>query len=431
MSSTRFYGPAVCLVGVNHDTSPLWVRERLSIPRSRVPDALQALRGYVPSGVILATCNRTEVYAVGDDRQLLQNSIEKFLVDWSGVAREQLSPSFHIAFEYNAIRHVTETASGLRSLIVGEWEIQGQVRQALEEAERERMADLPLRKLFQHAIRVGRRVREDTDISKNALSVSSVAVDMASKATVDIKKCHVLLIGAGQAGKLAARAFAQRGVSRLSVINRSLESAEELAAALGGRAVELGCLRDEIEAADVVISCTGAPHCVLRRELVEDVMKDRQSRPMVIVDIAVPRDVDASVKEIDGVRLYDIDDFIYVSKTHRKAREREIDKAMQIIDEEMERFAERWREMDVKPVVGALMQMADDVRQRQLRLTLKKLPPMSPEEQACLEAMTKSIVNKILHNPIKCLKENGHDDGEMVDAVKELFGLDGKVPQKR
>jgi glutamyl-tRNA reductase len=431
MGGTRFYGPAVCLVGVSHDTTPLQVRERLSIPKSRVPGALQSLRDYVPSGVILATCNRTEVYAVGDDARVLQDSLESFLVDWSGVAREQLSPSFHIAFEYDAVRHVTETASGLRSMIVGEWEIQGQVRQALEEAERARMADLPLRKLFQHAIRVGRRVREDTDISKNALSVSSVAVDLASKATVDIKKCRVLLIGAGQAGKLAARAFAQRGVSRLSVINRSLESAEELATALGGRAVELDCLREEVESADVVISCTGAPHCVLRRELVEEVMRLRPSRPMVIVDIAVPRDVDASVKEIDGVCLYNIDDFIHVSKTHRKAREREIDKAMQIIDEEMERFAERWREMDVKPVVGALMQMADDVRERQLRLTLKKLPPMSPEEQACLEAMTKSIVNKILRNPIKCLKENGHDDGEMVDAVKELFGLDGKAAQKR
>jgi glutamyl-tRNA reductase len=431
MGGTRFAGPAVCLVGVSHDTAPLQVRERLSIPRSRVPSALQALRDYVPSGVILATCNRTEVYAIGDDARTLQESLESFLVDWSGVAKEQLSPSFHIAFEYDAVRHVTETASGLRSMIVGEWEIQGQVRQALEEAEHASMADLPLRKLFQHAIRVGRRVREDTDISKNALSVSSVAVDLASKATVDIKKCRVLLIGAGQAGKLAARAFAQRGVRRLSVINRSLESAEELASALGGRAVDLGFLHDEVEAADVVISCTGAPHCVLRRELVEDVMKHRLARPMVIVDIAVPRDVDASVKEIDGVRLYDIDDFIHVSKAHRKAREREIDKAMRIIDEEMELFAERWRAMEVQPVVGALMQMADDVRERQLRLTMKKLPPMTEEEQACLEAMTKSIVNKILRNPIKCLKENGHDDGELVDTVRTLFGIDEEVTRKK
>ena len=200
MGGTRFSSPAVCLVGVSHDTAPLQVRERLSIPRSRVPDALQALRDYVPSGVILATCNRTEVYAVGDDGRALQDSLEGFLVDWSGVAKKQLSPRFHIAFEYDAIRHVTETASGLRSMIVGEWEIQGQVRQALEEAERAQMVDLPLRKLFQHAIRVGRRVRADTDISKNALSVSSVAVALASKAAGDIKNCRVLLIGAGQAG---------------------------------------------------------------------------------------------------------------------------------------------------------------------------------------------------------------------------------------
>jgi glutamyl-tRNA reductase len=312
-------------------------------------------------------------------------------------------------------------------MIVGEWEIQGQVRQAFRMAEQAGMVDPMLRKLFQHAIRVGRRVRDETDISKNALSISSVAVNLAARAVGDVHNCRVVLIGAGQAGKLVARAFAQRGVADISIINRSLSCAEELAESVGGRAVELSSLRGEMEAADIVISCTGAPHSVVDSSLVKNVMRARPSRPLVIVDIAVPRDVDPEVKHIDGVHLYDIDDFMNLSKTHRKAREREIARAMGIIDEEMDRFTEQWHAMGMKPVVDALMQRAEDIRRRQLQLTLKKLPPLSKEEMASIEAMTKSIVHKILHNPLECLKNNGHDDGAMVQMVKELFDIEVKA----
>jgi glutamyl-tRNA reductase len=293
------------------------------------------------------------------------------------------------------------------------------------------MVDPLLRKLFQHAIRVGRRVRDETDISKNALSVSSVAVKLAAGAVGDIHSCRVVLIGAGQAGKLAARAFSQRGVDRMSVINRSLDCAEELAASVGGRAVALENLRSEMEAADIVISCTGAPHVVVDLELIKSVMRARPSRPLVLVDIAVPRDIDPAVKQVDGVHLYNIDDFMNVSKTHRKAREKEIAKAMSIIDEEMAVFSEQWHALSVKPVVDALMQRAEDIRKRQLQLTLKKLPPLSEEELASIEAMTRSIVHKILHNPVECLKSNGHDDGAMVEVVKELFDIDVRASLKK
>ena len=419
--------PQVYLTGISYDTAPLLIREGLSISKGRIQEVLAELSRYVNSGVVLATCNRTEVYAVGDEKHSSAESIQDFFCEWSGFSQEQLSPHLHTAQGRDAVRHLTETASGLRSMIIGEWEIQGQVRQAFRIAEQVGMVDPLLRKLFQHAIRVGRRVRDETDISKNALSVSSVAVNLAAKAVGDVRSCRVVLIGAGQAGKLVAKAFSQRGMTGISVINRSLQGAEELVASLGGKAVELSRLPEEMEAADIVISCTGAPHIVVDYDLVRSVMHARPSRPLVIVDIAVPRDIDPSVKQIDGVYLYDIDDFTQVSKTHRKAREREIAKAMCIIDEEMERFLEQWHSLSVKPVVDALMQKAEDIRKRQLQLTLKKLPPLSEEELASIEAMTKSIVHKILHNPVEYLKSNGHRDGAMVETVKELFGIDGKA----
>jgi glutamyl-tRNA reductase len=331
----------------------------------------------------------------------------------------------------DAVRHLTETASGLCSMIVGEWEIQGQVRRALQAAEAAGMADPHINKVFQQAIRVGRRVREETDISKNALSVSSVAVKLAAGAVGDVRKCRVVLVGAGQAGKLVTRAFAQRGVSDVAVINRSLDCAEELAASVGGRAVALENLRVEMEAADIVISCTGAPHAVVDYDIVANVMRTRPSRPLVIVDIAVPRDIDPAVKRVDGVHLYDIDDCMNVSKTHRRAREKEIARAMSIIDEEMERFAEQWHAMSVKPIVDALMQKAEGIRKRQLQLTLKKLPPLSDDERDSIEAMTRSIVHKILHNPVECLKNNGQDDGAMVNVVKELFDIEIEASRKK
>lgn len=431
VGGNKSYSPQICLTGISYDTTPLPVRERLSIPRDRIEEALAQLGRYVGGGVILATCNRTEIYSVGNDKDSPAEPIRDFFCAWSGLPRDQLAPHLHTKGGLDAVRHLTETASGLCSMIVGEWEIQGQVRRALQAAEGAGMADPLLSKVFQHAIRVGRRVRDETDISRNALSVSSVAVKLASKVAGDVRGCRVLLIGAGQAGKLAARAFAQRGVADIAIINRSPECAAELAESVGGRSAALENLRAEMGSADIVISCTGAPHAVVDCDIVADVMRTRPSRPLVLVDIAVPRDIDPAVKQINGVHLYDIDDFMNVSKTHRRAREKEIAKAMSIIDDEMARFTAQWHAVSAEPVIDALMRKAEGIRKHQLQLTLKKLPPLSDEEAESIEAMTKSIVHKILHNPVECLKNNGHDDGAMAETVKELFGIDVEASLKK
>jgi len=420
---TKLAGPQVHVVGVNYSTTPLLIREKLSIPKSQMQEALACLQKHVSNGIILATCNRTEVYAVAENKRSSEQVIRRFLEEWSGVQKEELEPYLYYSKNYTAMRRLSRITAGLYSMIIGEYEILGQVRQALEDAERAQMVNLPLRNLFQHAIRTGRRVRDETDISKNALSVSSVAVDLATKVASDIHNCRVLLIGAGEAGKLVARALSERGVPRITVTSRSAKNAQELASILGGNYVNIDEMHNEMKAADIVITCTGAPHFVLHREIVERVVSARPERPLVIVDIAVPRDVEPEVEQIEGVFLYDIDDIDQASELNRKDRESEANSAMAIIDEEMENLLTWWQGLEVKPTITALTQMAEDIRQHQLNMSLKKLPLMNPEEQEVLEAMTKAIINKMLHHPIRCLKENKHRNGDLVKTVYDLFAL--------
>jgi len=423
-NAPKIAGPHVVVVGVNYTTTPLWIREKLSIPRSQINEALESLRNYVPHGVILATCNRTEIYSIEDTSRHVEQSIRRFLTDWSVIPEEDLAPYFYQSRNYTAMRHLCRTASGLYSMIIGEYEILGQVKQALDNAERCEMINLPLRNLFQHAIRTGRRVRDETQISKNALSVSSVAVDLATNVVGDIQNCRVLLIGAGEAGKLVAKALIQRGVTNISIASRSSSRAQDLALMLNGDCIGVDEIYPMMRASDIVISCTGSPHYVVHQKGVEELMRYREGRPLVIVDIAVPRDVEASVKHIEGVFAYDIDDLDQVSEINRKEREKEVEKAMQIVDDEMENLRTRWQSLEAKPTITALKRRAEAIRQRQVQLGLKKLTSLTQEEQQAIDTMTKALVNKLLHNPIKCLRENGYKNGEVNRLVHELFDLD-------
>lgn len=420
----KLAGPQICAIGVNYTRTPIAVREKLSIPRWQIQDALVSLRDYVPKGIILATCNRTEVYAIDDIDHSAEQAIYEFLKDRSGLSEYSLAPYLYIHHNYRAMRRLYKITSGLYSMILGEHEILGQVRQALEVAEKAQMVNLPLRRLFQQAISTGRRVRKETDISKNSLSISSVAVDLAAKVTGNIHDCRILVIGAGEAGKLVAKALSQRRVSQISVSSRSLVRAQELASMLGGKAIASSEKWDELATSDIVISCSGSPHFVIHYDQVKEATLNRSARPLVIVDIAVPRDVEPEVKQIEGVFLYDIDDLNNTLGMNREDREGEVDKAMAIINSDLEHLLEWWQSLEAKPTVSALMQMAESIRQQQLNLTLKKLPPLSQEEHDSLEAMTKSIINKILHNPIQCLNENGHQEESFIRIARDLFALD-------
>lgn len=416
----------VCVVGVNHKTTPVAIRGKLAIGASQLQHALLSLHNYVSQGIILCTCNRTEVYTLAGKGTPAESASLSFLNARANLSQADLLQHIYVYHGEAAVKHLFQVTSGLDSMIIGEFEILGQVRRALEEAEKSRLVGLPLLSLFRHAVRVGRRVRAETGISKHALSVSSVAVDLAARVVGDIRHCRIVVIGAGEAGRLVAKACRERGASQIVVVSRSQEKGAALAAMLRGTWVPMENLGQVLVTCDIVISCSGAPHSVLKLGLVQQVMSTRPEHPLVIIDIAVPPDVEYQVKQLNNVFLYDIDELTKVGESNHKQRQNEIQRAMQIVDDEVARFTSYWQELEVKPVISALVKKAEEIRQAKLGMTLKKLPKLSDEERAHIEAMTKAIVQKILHEPIQRLKSNNHQKEEYIRIINELFCLDEK-----
>ena len=417
------FGMQINVAGVNHSTTPIEIRERLAVSNEHLADALSLLHGHVSQGLILSTCNRIEVYSVLESSDSSQPGMD-FFKAWANISDSDLSSYIYRYRNEAAVRHLFGVASGLDSMIIGEFEILGQVKNSLQEAEKAGMAGHPLRALVNQALRVGRQVREKTGISKNALSVSSVAVDLAAKAMGDLTRCKALVIGTGEAGKLVAKALKERGIVQITATSRSYEKASALAKTLGGSSVDIGSLGQELIGCDIAISCTGAPHLILDLKTLETAMSARVNQPLVIIDIAVPRDVDPEVGRLDNVFLYDIDDFTHISQHNRKQRETETHKAMEIIESEVNRFASQWQTLEVKPIISSLAGKAEAIRQAQLKSTLKKLRRLSEEERQSLEAMTKAIVQKILHDPIQHLKKDADERDDYIKLVAELFRLD-------
>ncbi len=414
----------ICLVGINHHTAPVAIREQAAIRSGKLDEALQLLRAYTAHGVILSTCNRTEVYTVHQDIDYARQASLDFLQSHLKTSDAALLEYTHVLDGEAAVTHLFRTASGLDSMIIGEYEVLGQVRQALEAAEKAEMVNLPLRRIFQNAIRTGRKVREETGISKNALSVSSVAVDLAARAVGNLEDCRMLVIGAGEAGRLVAKAARERGVSQIVVASRTQERAASLAEMLGGTSISMNNLEEELYTCDIVVTCADAPHCILDVRQVNESRRKRDGLPLVIIDIAVPRNVEPGVAQIENVFLYNIDDLSQISEQNRRQREMEVRKVEEIITGEMAKFADWWRDYKVRPVIRAMMSQAEEIRLAHLNRTLKRLPPLSDEEQYSLEMMTRAIVAKILKAPIHNLKTNGHSNGDYLEKVKELFQLD-------
>ncbi len=411
----------VSLVGINHRTTPIAIREKVAISAEKFCDSLSLLRHYVPHGIILSTCNRTEVYTM-DSHPAEEAGID-FLNAMTGVSFTDLLPHIYLCKNETAFRYLFRVASGLDSMIVGEFEILGQIGHALEVAEQTKMVNLPLRHIFQSAIRAGRRVREETEISKNALSISSVAVEMATEVVGDLGDCKMLVIGTGEAGRLVAKAAKERGTSRIVIASRTQERASALAVTLGGIPISVNNIAEELSTCNIVVNCTSAPRRILDFHRIEVAMKTRPEFPLVIIDIGVPRNVEPTAGQINNVFLYNIDDFTQISDRNRKQRESEVQKAKEIIATEMVKLTSWWWALEVRPVVSALMRKAEDIRSAQLSKTLKKLRPLSDEERDNLEAMSKSIVTKILRDPIRCLKTNINNN-DYAEIVNKLFQLD-------
>jgi len=408
------------LVGTSHRLAPVEVREKVAFDLEAASDLAERLAGE-GEAVCLSTCNRTELYLAQQDA----GQAEAFAV--AALAQGEIE-LYRLRDEAAAL-HLFRVAAGLDSLVVGEGEILGQVRAAYEAGSCGPVLD----RLFRQALHVGKKVRTETAIAESPTSVPSAAAALAQQVFGDLDGCRVLLIGAGEISEVAARSLAARGASIAAVTSRTEERAAELAARFGGRAVPFDQVRTELEQANVVVSSTSSPDYVLSPDLVPD----RRGRPLFVIDLAVPRDVDPALAELDDCYLYDIDDLQAVVSESLNGRRREAARAESIVAHEADRFRHWQASLDVVPAIASLRERAERIRSRELEKAESRLEGLSESERRTVESLTTQIVNKLLHVPIVRLKEAAATDGAYVDAARHLFDLgedesaaQGRKPRK-
>ncbi|MHB1131083.1 MAG: glutamyl-tRNA reductase [Chloroflexota bacterium] len=419
----------VIVVGLNHQAAPVEVRELLAFSPVKLREAQMALRQRAAENVILSTCNRMEVYAVSPAGRNAGDDIVAFLGEFHGLGRDEYAPYLYRHVGMEAVGHLFTVAAGLDSMILGEPQILGQVRAAYEASAASHTAGPLLSRAFSQALKAGKKVRSDTAISRHAVSVSYAAVELARKIFGSLAGRKVLVVGAGKMGELAARTLLDNGLAAVVVTNRTYAIAMELAGRFGGRAAEFERLPDLVAEADVAIASTGAPGFVLTSGLVRQAMRGRRNRPLFLIDIAVPRDIDPQVQTQDNVFLYDIDDLQSVCAANLEERRREVALARRIIEIEVAEFA-AWREgRQVAPTISALRQRLEEIRQAEIRKSLGRCSDLSDQQRSAVEALTCAMVNKILHQPVTRLKaKSGNPDGARYDqVVRELFALDEEI----
>ncbi len=419
----------VVLLGINHKTAPIDVRERFAFASADLPTVLGAFKAEYGNGAIISTCNRAELYVVGGSGRPGRSELLRFLGQVKGENAEERRDRFYFATDERAVRHLFRVAAGLESMVLGESEILGQVRTAYAASASAGASGPILDRLFHAAIHVGRRARSETAIGRYAVSVSSTAVGLARKVFGDLRGSTVLVISAGEAGKLTARNLKETGVARLLVTSRTRERAAELAVDLGGQVHPFDQLDRGLAESDIVISSTGASTFLIDQSVMQSTMQRRNGRPLLLIDIAVPRDVDPSVRQCENVHLYDIDDLKAVADANMRQRKKEVGAAEALVEEEVSRFVEWYRALDVIPTISALRHHAEQVRRAELDRTLGRLPDLSPDEKARVEAMSRAIVKKILHQPIARLKSEGSDGDLYVAALRDLFDLGKPSPE--
>jgi glutamyl-tRNA reductase len=414
------------IVGVSHRTAPIEVREALAFPRDTMADALNRLREHTGAAeaMILSTCNRVELYA-RCERPDAAEVLQEFLCAFHERDPGALADNLYRLSGPEAVLHAFRVASSLDSMVIGEPQILGQVREAYQTAETAGTLGPTLGALRNRTVAAARRARGATGIGAGAVSVSYVAVELARKIFGQLDGRNVLLVGAGKMSELAARHLVSGGAVATVVAGRTMVRAAELAAALGGRAVPLERLREALAGADIVISGTGAPGLVIRQEDVEAARAARRARPLFLIDIAVPRDIEASVSKLEGVFLYDLDDLRSVADANLRERRKQASAAEALIEKEARDYLDWEKSLDVVPLLVELRQRADHIRKSELAKVRPRLGDLTAEQEAALEAATSAIVNKLLHPPTVHLKEASRNGqaGEQISFIRKLLGL--------
>jgi len=416
------------LLGVNHQTAPVALREKLA---ALIPDAAMAYERLqelpeLPEVLLYATCNRVEVLCATEDPEAAQARLRDFFAGNPEVSREALEEALYVHRDLEAVQHLFRVASSLDSLVVGEPQVLGQVKEAYRAATKSRATGPILNRLLHKTFSVAKRVRTETGIGDQAVSVGFAAVALGKKIFGDLAGKTAVLVGAGEMGELALEHLKGQGAGRLIVANRTLERGLELARRFGGEAVSLDELEDQLLAADVLISSTGAGGYLLTRDQVKAVMRRRRQRPLFLIDIAVPRDLDPAINELDNVYLYNIDDLKEVVDRNIEERRREAARAERLVAQEAVKFMGWLETLAVYPTIIALKEKAQGICQAELKKTLAQLGPLSDEQRRALEVLTQAITTKMLHDPIIFLKRNHHPKKphQELDLVRRLFNLD-------
>jgi glutamyl-tRNA reductase len=413
----------LALIGINHKSAPLEVRERVAIAREDLPDVTRALAAVpgVSECMIVSTCNRVELLAAVEDPG---THLEPFLSRQFNLEPALLAPHLYQHYDREAVQHLFRVASSLDSMVVGEPQILGQVKDAFSVARTSGTISAELEHLLQSAFATAKRVRSETHIGANSVSIASVAVELARKIFGSLQGRTVFLVGAGKMSELAARHLVQQGAGAIFVTNRTAERARLLAEPFGARVIPFDQLHEIATEADIVITSTGAPHPIFRREHGESYLKRRRNRPMFFIDIAVPRDVDPAMNKLDGLFVYDIDDLQQVAAAHMAERNLHATGAESIIAEEVERFHQRRRTVNAAPAIVALQHQAEELRQAEIKRLHARLGTLSAEQLAAVDALTRGIVNKFLHPPMQALKQAARDnDRARMETLCETWSL--------
>lgn len=417
----------IIVVGLSHKTAPVEIRERVAFAPEQLEPSLHAMRALpgIEEALIVSTCNRVELYAVAEDAEQGVADLKRFLAATHNLCPAVLTPHIYGFADGEAMTHGFRVTASLDSMVVGEPQIIGQMKNAYAKASSSGSVSTILNRFMHRSFSVAKRVRSETAIASNAVSISFAAVELARKIFDSLENKTVMLIGAGEMCELAAKHFVNQGVAEVLVTNRTQSRAENLAAEFNGRAVPFDSFEEHLNGVDILLSSTGAPDYILSAQKLKKVSRARRYRPMFLIDIAVPRDIEPTANKLDNVYLYDVDDLQGVVQANMKERQKEAEGAEQIIVDEVAHFQSWMVGLAIKPTIIALRQKVEDIRQGELKKTLTHLNGLGVKERQAVEAMSMALINKILHQPTSVLKEV-NDSGESkhyLSAVKALFDL--------
>lgn len=423
----------ILVVGLNYKTAPVEVREKFALAEDQLPHALQKLKSTtsILESVIIATCNRTEIYVVVDRAQICGHYVRTFIEEWFQLPREAFTSSLYMYEDANAIKHLMRVTSGLDSMIIGETQILGQVRDAFLEAQNQKATGTVFNKLFKEAITLAKKAHTETKIGELAVSVSYAAVELGKHIFGQFENKNVMIFGAGETGELTAKHLNANGAKNIIVANRSLEKAEELAEKFSGQACVLEDAKAKLVTADIVISSTASPHYVLTAEDVKLVMEKRRHRSLFMIDIAVPRDFDPKISGIDNVFLYDIDDLQNIVEANLSMRKQEAQKIEHLINKAIDEFDQWYKTLGVVPIIRSLQNKAADIHEQTVQSLFNKLPNLSEQEQKVIRKLTKSMVNQMIQDPILQVKElaGQRKADDVMDTFIQLFQLQEQLKQ--